>query len=242
MPPRAHTHYFYELITAMALDTIISLNNVSIFQKYNLVLANVNINIDKGEFVYLIGKTGSGKSSLLKTLYADLDLTQGNGTVAGFDLATIKRKEIPFLRRKLGIVFQDFQLLTDRSVNDNLMFVLKATGWKDKLAMQKRIQEVLEKVHLTTKGFKMPHELSGGEQQRISIARALLNDPELILADEPTGNLDPETSEGIMNLLVEISKNGRAVLIATHDIMMFDKFPSRTIKCEAGKVIDSKSN
>ncbi len=226
----------------MALDTIISLNNVSIFQKYNLVLANVNINIDKGEFVYLIGKTGSGKSSLLKTLYADLDLTEGSGNVAGFDLKTIKRKEIPFLRRKLGIVFQDFQLLTDRSVNDNLMFVLKATGWKDKLAMQKRIQEVLEKVNLNTKGFKMPHELSGGEQQRISIARALLNDPELILADEPTGNLDPETSEGIMNLLVEISKNGRAVLIATHDIMMFDKFPSRTIKCEMGKVIDSKLN
>jgi cell division transport system ATP-binding protein len=226
----------------MALDTIISLHNVSIFQKYNLVLANVNISIDKGEFVYLIGKTGSGKSSLLKTLYADLDLTEGNGTVAGFDLKTIKRKEIPFLRRKLGIVFQDFQLLTDRSVNDNLTFVLKATGWKDKLAMKKRIQEVLEKVHLTTKGFKMPHELSGGEQQRISIARALLNDPELILADEPTGNLDPETSEGIMNLLVEISKNGRAVLIATHDIMMFDKFPSRTIRCENGKVIDSKVN
>jgi cell division transport system ATP-binding protein len=226
----------------MALDTIISLNNVSIFQKYNLVLANVNINIDKGEFVYLIGKTGSGKSSLLKTLYADLYLTEGSGTVAGFDLKTIKRKEIPFLRRKLGIVFQDFQLLTDRSVNDNLLFVLKATGWKDKQAMQKRIQEVLDKVNLTTKGFKMPHELSGGEQQRISIARALLNDPELILADEPTGNLDPETSEGIMNLLVEISKNGRAVLIATHDIMMFDKFPSRTIRCESGKVFDSIGN
>ncbi len=226
----------------MALDTIISLNNVSIFQKYNLVLANVNISIDKGEFVYLIGKTGSGKSSLLKTLYADLDLTEGSGNVAGFDLKSIKRKEIPFLRRKLGIVFQDFQLLTDRSVNDNLLFVLKATGWKDKQAMQKRIQEVLDKVNLTTKGFKMPHELSGGEQQRISIARALLNDPELILADEPTGNLDPETSEGIMNLLVEISKNGRAVLIATHDIMMFDKFPSRTIRCESGKVIDSMAN
>ena len=231
-----------QLPKTMALDTIISLNNVSIFQKYNLVLANVNINIDKGEFVYLIGKTGSGKSSLLKTLYADLDLTEGSGNVAGFDLKTIKRKEIPFLRRKLGIVFQDFQLLTDRSVNDNLTFVLKATGWKDKQAMQKRIQEVLEKVNLNTKGFKMPHELSGGEQQRISIARALLNDPELILADEPTGNLDPETSEGIMNLLVEISKNGRAVLIATHDIMMFDKFPSRTIRCENGKVIDSKLN
>jgi cell division transport system ATP-binding protein len=226
----------------MALDTIISLNKVSIFQKHNLVLTNVSLNIDKGEFVYLLGKTGSGKSSLLKTLYADLDLVEGSATVANFDLSKIKTREIPFLRRKLGIVFQDFQLLTDRSVNDNLMFVLKATGWKDKDAMQKRIQEVLEKVHLNTKGFKMPHELSGGEQQRVAIARALLNDPELILADEPTGNLDPETSEGIMNLLLEISRSGRAVLIATHDIMMFQKFPSRTIKCENGNVVDSKVN
>jgi cell division transport system ATP-binding protein len=226
----------------MALDTIISLANVSIFQKHNLVLTNVSLNIDKGEFVYLLGKTGSGKSSLLKTLYGELDLLEGSATVAGFDLSKIKRKEIPFLRRKLGIVFQDFQLLSDRSVNDNLMFVLKATGWSDKQAMQKRMQEVLDKVNLNTKGFKMPHELSGGEQQRVAIARALLNDPELILADEPTGNLDPETSEGIMNLLMEISKNGRAVLIATHDIMMFDKFPSRTIKCESGKIIDSKGN
>lgn len=224
----------------MALDTIIHLDKVSIFQKHNLVLTNVALNIDKGEFVYLLGKTGSGKSSLLKTLYAELELVQGEGTVAGFDLKTIKRKEIPFLRRKLGIVFQDFQLLTDRNVNDNLLFVLKATGWKNKFEMQKRIQDVLEKVHLATKGFKMPHELSGGEQQRISIARALLNDPELILADEPTGNLDPETSEEIMNVLLEISKSGRAVLIATHDIMMFNKFPSRTIKCENGKIIDSK--
>lgn len=224
----------------MALDTIIHLDNVSIFQKHNLVLTNVSLDIDKGEFVYLLGKTGTGKSSLLKTLYAELSLVDGEATVAGYDLKNIKRKEIPYLRRKLGIVFQDFQLLTDRSVNDNLLFVLKATGWKNKEEMQKRIQDVLEKVHLNTKGFKMPHELSGGEQQRVSIARALLNDPELILADEPTGNLDPETSEGIMNILLEISKSGRAVLIATHDIMMFDKFPSRTIRCENGKVIDSK--
>lgn len=223
----------------MALDTIIQLDKISIFQKHNLVLTNVSLKIDKGEFVYLLGKTGSGKSSLLKTLYADLLLKEGEGTVAGFDLKKIKTKEIPYLRRKLGIVFQDFQLLTDRSVNDNLLFVLKATGWSDKSEMQKRIQEVLEKVQLSTKGFKMPHELSGGEQQRVSIARALLNDPELILADEPTGNLDPETSEGIMNLLLDISKNGRAVLIATHDIMMFQKFPSRTITCENGKVSDS---
>ena len=223
----------------MSLDTIIKLENVSVFQKHNLVLSNVTLNIDKGEFVYLLGRTGSGKSSLLKTLYADLDLIEGTGTVAGYDLKAIKLKEIPYLRRKLGIVFQDFQLLTDRSINDNLLFVLKATGWKNKTEMQKRIQDVLEKVHLTTKGFKMPHELSGGEQQRISIARALLNDPELILADEPTGNLDPETSEGIMNLLLEISRSGRAVLIATHDIMMFEKFPSRTIKCENGKLTEA---
>lgn len=225
----------------MALDTIIYLDKVSIFQKHNMVLNNVSLTIDKGEFVYLIGKTGSGKSSLLKTLYAELALNQGEAKVAGFDLVNIKRKEIPFLRRKLGIVFQDFQLLTDRTINDNLLFVLKATGWKNKDDMQKRVQEVLEKVRLGTKGFKMPHELSGGEQQRISIARALLNDPELILADEPTGNLDPETSEDIMNTLLEISKNGRAVIIATHDIMMFNKFPSRTIKCENGGIIDYKA-
>ncbi len=227
------------LAITMALDTIIHLDKVSIFQSHNMVLNNVSLNIDKGEFVYLIGKTGTGKSSLLKTLYAELALVEGNASVAGFNLATIKRKEIPFLRRKLGIVFQDFQLLTDRNINENLLFVLKATGWKNKQDMQKRIQEVLEKVNLATKGFKMPHELSGGEQQRISIARALLNDPELILADEPTGNLDPETSEEIMNVLLTISKSGRAVVIATHDIMMFNKFPSRTIKCEGGKISDS---
>ncbi len=225
----------------MTLDSIINLNNVSIFQKHNLVLTNVSMNIDKGEIVYLMGRTGSGKSSLLKMLYGELVLKEGSGNIAGFDLTKLKPKEIPFLRRKLGIVFQDFQLLTDRSINENLIFVLKATGWNDKTEMQKRIQDVLEKVHLSTKGFKMPHELSGGEQQRVAIARSLLNDPELILADEPTGNLDPETSEGIMSLLVEISKTGRAVLIATHDMMMFDKFPSRTLKCENGKVIDSKN-
>jgi cell division transport system ATP-binding protein len=221
----------------MALDTIIQTENISIFQKHNLVLTNVSLTVDKGEFIYLLGKTGSGKSSLLKSLYADISLKEGLATVAGYNLTTIKRKEIPFLRRKLGIIFQDFQLLTDRSVNDNLLFVLKATGWNDKDKMQKRIQEVLEKVNLSTKGFKMPHELSGGEQQRVAIARALLNDPELILADEPTGNLDPETSEGIMKLLIEISKNGRAVLIATHDMMMYQKFPSRVVRCEDGKLI-----
>lgn len=223
----------------MALDTIIQTENISIFQKHNLVLTNVSLTVEKGEFVYLLGKTGSGKSSLLKSLYADISLKEGQATVAGYNLTSIKRKDIPFLRRKLGIIFQDFQLLTDRSVNDNLLFVLRATGWKDKDKMQKRILEVLEKVNLTTKGFKMPHELSGGEQQRVAIARALLNDPELILADEPTGNLDPETSEGIMKLLIDISKNGRAVLIATHDMMMYQKFPSRVIKCENGKLIDA---
>lgn len=225
----------------MSADSIIHLNKVNIFQANSLVLSNVCLNINKGEFVYLIGKTGSGKSSLLKTLYAELELTQGEGTVSGFNLAKLKRKEIPFLRRKLGVVFQDFQLLSDRSVNENLMFVLKATGWKKKAEMDERIKKVLDRVKLSTKGFKMPHELSGGEQQRIAIARALLNDPELILADEPTGNLDPETSEGIMNVFMEISKNGRAVLFATHDIMMFDKFPSRTIKCENGKITETGS-
>jgi len=221
----------------MTLDNIIKLENVSVFQKQNLVLSNVSLNIDKGEFVYIVGKTGSGKSSLLKTLYADLHLNQGEGTIAGFNLKTIKRKEIPYLRRKLGIVFQDFQLLTDRTINENLLFVMKATGWKDKAAMQARIQDVLLKVGLETKGFKMPHELSGGEQQRVAIARALINDPEVILADEPTGNLDPETSEGIIKLLVDISKNGRSILVATHDILLFQKFPSRTIKCENGHVL-----
>lgn len=224
----------------MALDTIIQLDKVSIYQKHNLVLANVSLDVEKGEFVYLVGRTGSGKSSLLKMLYAELPLTQGKATIAGFDLGTIRRKDIPFLRRKLGIVFQDFQLLSDRSVNDNLEFVMKATGWTDKQAMSERMQDVLEKVGLGTKGFKMPHELSGGEQQRVSIARALVNDPEVILADEPTGNLDPETSEGIINLLMDISRNGRAVLIATHDALLLQKFPSRTIKCEQGKIIDSK--
>ena len=225
----------------MALDTIIELHKAAIFQKHNLVLTDVSISVDKGEFVYLVGKTGSGKSSLLRTLYADIPLMQGSGRIAGYDLKKVKQKEIPFLRRKLGIVFQDFQLLSDRTVNDNLIFVMKATGWKEKEKMQQRAQEVLEKVGLGTKGFKMPHELSGGEQQRVVIARALINEPEVILADEPTGNLDTETAQEIVGLLYEISKTGRAVIIATHDFHLFEHFTGRTIRCEGGRISDTKT-
>ncbi len=221
-------------------EAIISIQHANIFQSNNLVLSDVNLEVEKGEFAYLIGKTGSGKSSLLKMLYGEVELSEGEASVAGFNMRTLSEKQIPYLRRKLGIVFQDFQLLTDRSVNANLYFVLKATGWKDKNTMHSKIAAVLEKVGLSTKGFKMPHELSGGEQQRVVIARALLNDPELILADEPTGNLDPETSEGIMRLLFEISANGRAVLMATHNYMLIEKFPARILKCDNGKLIDSK--
>lgn len=220
-------------------EAIISLSNAFIYQKNILILSDVTLTIKHGEFVYLIGKTGTGKSSLLKTLYAELPLKEGEGEVTGYDLKLIKRKDIPYLRRKIGIVFQDFQLLNDRSVNDNLIFVMKATGWKDQDAMRHRINEVLDKVGLITKGFKLPHQLSGGEQQRVSIARALINDPELILADEPTGNLDPETSEGIMQLLFDIRKTGRAVFMATHNYNMIEKFPSRTVRCEGGRVYDS---
>ncbi|MEE4178335.1 MAG: ATP-binding cassette domain-containing protein [Bacteroides sp.] len=222
----------------MALDTIIELQNVSVFQKNVLVLTEVSLEIERGEFCYLIGRTGTGKSSLLKILYGDLPMVDGYAKVAGFEMKGIKEKQIPFLRRKIGIVFQDFQLLTDRSVKDNLLFVMKATGWNDKVAMEERLEDVLEKVGLRTKGFKMPHQLSGGEQQRVVVARALINDPDIILADEPTGNLDPETSEGIMDLMFEISKTGRAVLMATHDYRLFDKFPARIFKCEGGRVID----
>ncbi len=215
---------------------VLEVKDADIFQRDNLVLSNVNLKIEPGQFVYLIGATGSGKSSLLKTLYGDLPLTKGEGTVAGYDLKTLKDKDIPFLRRKLGIVFQDFQLLTDRNIYDNLLFVLKATGWKDKKEMDNKIKEVLKKVGMGTKGHKMPFQISGGEQQRVAIARALLNDPDLILADEPTGNLDPSTSEEIMILLTEICKNGKAMLMATHDYALILKFPHHTLKIEGGRV------
>ena len=223
----------------MGMDTTISLKGVNIFQRENLVLHDVNLEIEKGEFVYLIGKTGSGKSSLLKTLYADLNLKEGEGEVVGFDLRTIKTKDIPFLRRKLGVIFQDFQLLSDRSVEDNLRFVLQATGWKVKHEMDERIDDVLKKVGLPTKKHILPHQLSGGEQQRVGIARALLNDPELILADEPTGNLDPETTAEILQLLLDIAANGRSVLVATHDLTLFELHRARTLKCDGGIILDS---
>lgn len=217
-------------------DIIIDLQHVSIFHNKNLVLDNVNFSVNRGEFVYLIGKTGSGKSSLMRLLYGDLPLVLGQGHVAGFQLHNLKQKDIPVLRRKLGIIFQDFQLLTDRSAKENLIFYLKATGWDDKKKMEERVAEVLAKVGLSTKGFKMPHELSGGEQQRLVIARALLNDPDLILADEPTGNLDPETSNEIMNLLFEVSSNKRAVVMVTHNYALMEKFPSRVVRVDSGKV------
>jgi cell division transport system ATP-binding protein len=221
-------------------QSIIDLKHVNIFQASNLVLEDVTISVDKGEFVYLVGKTGTGKSSLLKTLYGDLPLTAGEGWVVGYNLKDVNWKTVPFLRRNLGVVFQDFQLLTDRNVNDNLKFVLKATGWKDEKLMDEKIADVLDKVGLKTKGFKMPFELSGGEQQRVDIARALLNSPKLILADEPTGNLDPETSDEIMQLLFHICRDfNTTIVMATHDYPVINKFPARTIKTEKGKVWDN---
>lgn len=217
-------------------EMVISLENINVFQKKNLILSEVSLSVNKGEFVYLIGKTGSGKSSLLKVLYGELKINQGAGVIAGFDLTKLKTKQIPFLRRKLGIVFQDFQLLSDRTVRENLMFVLKATGWTDQQKMDDRIQETLSMVGLSTKGFKMPHELSGGEQQRVVIARALLNHPDVILADEPSGNLDPETTKEIMALLHDITKTGTAAIMATHNYSLIESFPGRVIRCETGRV------
>jgi cell division transport system ATP-binding protein len=216
------------------------LHNVNIYQGNNLILQDVNLVVNRGEFVYLVGKTGTGKSSLLKTLYGELALTEGDGTVAGFSLRGLDWKKVPYLRRNLGVVFQDFQLLTDRNVNDNLKFVLRATGWTDEKLMDEKIMDVLDKVGLKAKGFKMPFELSGGEQQRIDIARALLNSPKLILADEPTGNLDPETSDEIMNLLFQISRDyNTAVVMASHDYIVVQKFPARMIRTERGRVVDN---
>jgi cell division transport system ATP-binding protein len=226
----------------MPEELVIQFENASIFQDDHLVLSGVNFTLTKREFVYLIGRVGSGKSSLIKTINAELPLKTGTARVVGFSLEAMTPKQIPLLRRKLGIVFQDFQLLTDRTVYDNLYFVLHATGWNDKEEADKRIRQVLEKVNLENKGFKMPHQLSGGEQQRVVIARALLNDPEIILADEPTGNLDPETSETIMALLREISDSGCAVLMATHNYPLLKKFQARTLKCDDGKLVQLDDN
>ena len=216
---------------------IIRLKDAKIYQKDHLVLSKVSFELQSGDFIYLIGKTGTGKSSLLKTLYGDLLLQEGVGEVVGFDLTSLKEKEIPYLRRGIGVVFQDFQLLSDRTVNDNLSFVLRATGWDDKDKINNRVQEVLTQVGMGQKGYKMPHELSGGEQQRVSIARAILNEPELIIADEPTGNLDPETSREIMTLLKGIQEKGKAVFMATHDYSLIHDFPSKMIRCAEGTIL-----
>lgn len=219
-------------------NSVLKLQEVSIFQNNKLVLQDINIDIKQGEFIYLIGKTGSGKSSLLKTLYGDLQLTNGNGSIVEMDLKTIKEREIPFLRRKLGVVFQDFKLMNELTVKGNLEFVLKATGWKQKELIIEKVEEVLKKVNMHSKGHKFPYELSGGEQQRIAIARALLNNPKLILADEPTGNLDPETSMEVMEVLLELNQKGHTILMATHDYALILKYPSKTLKCEDSKIFE----
>ena len=223
-------------------ESIVSLQGVNIYQGKSLILQDVNFNVEKGEFVYLVGKTGTGKSSLLKTLYGELTLREGAASVAGFDLRGMDWKKVPFLRRNLGVIFQDFQLLTDRNVHENLKFVLKATGWKDEKLMEEKINDVLDKVGIKSKAFKMTYEMSGGEQQRVDIARALLNSPKLILADEPTGNLDPETSDEIMQLLIQIAKDyGTSVIMATHDFIVINRYPSRMLKTEYGKLVDSSN-
>lgn len=218
-------------------NTIVALRNANIYQGNSLILSDVNFEVNKGEMVYMIGKTGSGKSSLLKTLYGDLYLKEGEGNVAGFNLKDLSWKTVPLLRRNLGIVFQDFRLLSDRNVYNNLEFVLKATGWTDKALMKEKIETVLGKVGLRGKGFKMPHEMSGGEQQRVDVARALLNNPKLIIADEPTGNLDPETTDEIMQLLLTICKDyNTGMIMATHDYTILQKYPARIVRIEQGKL------
>lgn len=219
-------------------ETVLSLKNVTIYQSNKVVLSQINLDVTPGEFLYIIGKTGTGKSSFMKTLYGDLPLTEGEGNIVGFDLKKLTDNEIPFLRRKIGIVFQDFQLLPDRSVFENMLFVLKATGWKDASEMKAKIDSVLESVGTLGFSSKMPHQLSGGEQQRVAIARALLNDPEIILADEPTGNLDPQTSVEVMNVLKKINDSGRTIIMATHDYALIMKFPSKTLKCEDNTIFE----
>ena len=219
-------------------QAILSLKNATIYQEDKVILSNINLEVNRGEFLYIIGKTGSGKSSLMKTLYADLSLSEGEGHIVDFDLGTLKEDDIPFLRRKIGIVFQDFKLLPDRSIKDNMLFVLKATGWTDANEMDRKIDEVLDKVAMKPYAAKMPHQISGGEQQRVAIARALLNDPELILADEPTGNLDPQTSTEVLEVLRKINENGKTVIMATHDYALLMKFPAKTLKCEDTKIFE----
>lgn len=223
-------------------DPVVRVKDASIFQEQNTVLRDINFEIDKGEFVFIIGRTGSGKSSLLKTLYADLPLRQGEMGVAGFSIREIKQQQVPLLRRKIGIIFQDFQLLPDRTVGENLLFVMKATGWKDNAKMKNRLAEVLMQVGLGAVEKKMPHQLSGGEQQRVVIARALLNEPVILIADEPTGNLDPEVAQGIMKIFQQINKSGTAILMATHSYGLIKKFPTRVLKCEDGKLLDSNKD
>jgi len=220
-------------------EPVVNVQDASIFQENSTVLQEINFQIDKGEFVYLVGRTGSGKTSLLKTLYADLPLRLGDIKVSGFNIKGINRKEVPFLRRKIGIIFQDFQLFPDRSVDENLNFVMKATGWKDRSKMKNRLADVLMRVGLGTVGNKMPHQLSGGEQQRVVIARALINEPQILIADEPTGNLDPEVSDGIFQLFLEINRSGTAIVMATHNYKFLEKYPARIIKCSKGKILDS---
>ncbi|MFZ4105391.1 cell division ATP-binding protein FtsE [Flavobacterium sp.] len=219
-------------------NPVLSLKDVTIYQENKVILSQINLEVNQGEFLYIIGKTGTGKSSFMKTLYGDLPLTEGEGHIVEYDLETLQEKDIPYLRRKIGIVFQDFKLLPDRNVNENMLFVLKATGWTDAVEMQNKIDEVLDKVGMKDFANQMPHQLSGGEQQRVAIARALLNDPELILADEPTGNLDPQTSVEVLDVLKNINSNGKTIIMATHDYALLMKFPSKTLKCEGGSIFE----